>query len=298
MTNKIELISVNILNNHRPLVNQLNDLNKTLALSSGWHYPMDWTWVISQLGDVAGKNILDAGAGIGLLQWFLAQQGAKVISVDRSDRTCIPFHLLKRFNVEGLKDGDKPLSLNEILQFQNRKSKLTRKIKTLIRGSIGEVRSRKHLKNSPTGSVTFYNQDLKSLSSIPNNSMDYVVSISALEHNKNIDNVKEIILELKRVLTPGGLMLVTLPATNESDWFFQPAFSWCFTVNTLKYIFDLQNDTNTNFNQYELLFNQLKNSTELRKNISLRYYYSPNSGMPWGIWNPQYMPVGILITKH
>ena len=82
MNNKIELISVDILEQNRSLVNQLNYLNKTLALASGWHYLMDWAWVISQLGEVAGKTILDAGAGIGLMQWYLAQQGARVISVD------------------------------------------------------------------------------------------------------------------------------------------------------------------------------------------------------------------------
>lgn len=297
MNNKIELISVEILDQHRGLVNHLNNLNKTLALTSGWHYPMDWVWVISQLGDISGKTILDAGAGIGLLQWYLAQQGARVISVDRSDRTCVPFHLLKRFNVGGLTESDKPLSLNEILDITNGKTMLQKRIKALLRGSLGEIRSRFITIKEAKGSVLLSQQDLKSLGNIRANSVDLIVSISALEHNETIDDVKQVVQELMRKLKPGGRILATLPATNKKDWFFKPAYSWCFTEATLKEIFNFPNNTRTNYSQFDLIFKQLRDSKELKKNLSLRYYYSPNSGMPWGKWNPLYAPVGIVKIK-
>lgn len=63
------------------------------------------------------------------------------------------------------------------------------------------------------------------MNDVPNNSVDYIVSISALEHNETIDNVKNVYLELMRVLKPGGSMLITLPASFEEDWFFKLAYS-------------------------------------------------------------------------
>jgi len=297
LKNNIELISVSILEQHRTLVNQLNKLNKALALSSGWHYLMDWVWVINQLGEVKGKTILDAGAGIGLLQWYLAQQGARVISVDRSDRTCIPFHLLNRFNVTGLTETDEPLNLNEILDITNGTTKLSKRLKALIRGFVGELRSRTNLIKGAPGSVLLSQQDLKSLENIPNNSVDLIVSISALEHNETINDVKQVVQELLRTLKPGGKMLVTLPAALKKDWFFKPAYSWCFTEETLREIFVLPNTTDSNYSQYNQLFENLKLSKELKNNLSIHYYYSPNNGMPWGRWDPQYAPVGIRKTK-
>src|SRR5690349_24468130 len=114
---KIELISPAILPQHRQLANELKSMNGNLALSSGWHYILDWLWILEQMESVDGKIILDAGAGIGFLQWYLADKGANIISVDRSDRTCIPFHLLHRFNVHGLRAEDTPLSTIKLFNF-------------------------------------------------------------------------------------------------------------------------------------------------------------------------------------
>jgi 2-polyprenyl-3-methyl-5-hydroxy-6-metoxy-1,4-benzoquinol methylase len=297
MSNKINLISTDILKEHRALSAELLSMNRTLALSSGWHYAMDWIWVISHIDNIANKRILDAGAGIGLLQWYLSSKGAHVISVDRSDRSCIPFHLLENFNVSGYKPRDEPLSFKEILNIINRKAKPGSRVKTLIRGFIGQFRASKN-KVKGIGSVQIYNQDLRDLSEIPDDSIDIIVSISALEHNEDIDVIKDIIQELERKLVPGGAMLITLPAASREDWFFSPANSWCFSEATLRRLFTFSEDIPSNFDDYDTLFEKLRNSGELRKNISWRYLFRANSGMPWGKWNPKYLPVGILKTKQ
>lgn len=297
MQNNIELISVDILEKNSTLSNQLIKMAKSLAMSSGWHYALDWTWVASIIGDVSGKTILDAGAGIGLMQWYFASKGAKVISVDRSDRTCIPFHLLNRFNVTGYRPEDNPLSIKEILNIINGKARLSRRIKAIVRGVIGEMMllGKSYINK---GSVRFLNKDLRRLAEIRDNSVDIVISISALEHNELISNVKEIIQELDRVLVSGGMMLITLPASAEKDWFFSPAYSWCFTESTLRDLFDLDNDSSSNFHEYRNFFEKLSKSETLKKNISLRYYFQPKSGMPWGKWDPKYLPVGIIKIKQ
>lgn len=295
INNKIELISTNILDQHRKLSSGLNVMNSNLALSGGWHYILDWTWTISQMETVDGKVILDAGAGIGLLQWYLASKGGHIISVDRSDRTCIPFHLLSHFNVDGLTPADKPLSTSELLNIFNGKANFPIRIKAITRGFLGKLKYQNH--TSTTGTIKLYRKDLSALTHIPDNSIDLVVSISALEHNKSINNIKDIVSELFRVLKQGGKMIVTLPASHHTDWFFEPAYSWCFRESTLKDIFGMQERTPSNYGQYDKIFEELRNSAELKNNLSWRHFFMPNSGMPWGKWNPQYIPVGIIKIK-
>jgi len=75
-TDQIEILSVELLDQHRSTVLALRRLARSLGLEFGWHYLLDLTWIISLLGPVKGKRILDAGAGTGVLQWYLAEQGA------------------------------------------------------------------------------------------------------------------------------------------------------------------------------------------------------------------------------
>jgi 2-polyprenyl-3-methyl-5-hydroxy-6-metoxy-1,4-benzoquinol methylase len=296
MKNSIELISTEILNEHARLSGELIHLGKTLSLSSGWHYPLDWTWTIQRMGDFSGKTILDAGAGIGLLQWFLASQGGNVISVDRSERTCIPFHLLQKFRVTGYRREDTPLNPKELLDIRNGKAGLSARFKALARGVTGSILSSAQPRG--TGSVRMLQQDLRHISEVPDNSVDIVVSISALEHNESIANVKEIIRELERTLVPGGIMLITLPASRDQDWFFPEAYSWCFTEATLRDLFGLPGNIPANYDEYDPLFEKLRSSNTLRKNLSWRYFFRANSGMPGGKWDPKYLPVGIAKIKQ
>lgn len=297
MQNNIELISVDILEKYSGLSTQLIRMGKSLALSSGWHYALDWTWVASIIGEISGKTILDAGAGIGLMQWYFASKGANVISVDRSDRTCIPFHLLNRFNVTGYRPEDSPLTIKEILNITNGKARLSSRISAIIRGIVGKTMM-SGAKRIQKGSVRFLNGDLQRLSEIPDGGVEIVVSISALEHNEQISDIKIIIQELERVLVPGGMMLITLPASADKDWFFYPAYSWCFTESTLQDLFNFDKATSSNFHQYGIIFEKLINSEALKKSMSLRYYFQPKSGMPWGRWDPKYLPVGIIKVKQ
>jgi len=294
--NKIELISLEVLTQNKALSKSLYTMNKKLALSAGWHYILDWAWAIRQIDiPIAGNVVLDAGAGIGFLQWYLASQGARVVSVDRSDRTCIPYHLVKHFNVEGLTPAETPLSFIDMINPINDRAPVLKKIKSLGRGILGALRYSGHI--PATGSVKFYNSNLEELPRIDDNSIDLIVSISALEHNKEVESIRKIFHELHRVLKPGGKMIMTLPASENQDWFFEPAYSWCFSDSTIRYIFDLADETPSNFDQYQKYFEEIKNSSELKRSISWRYYFSRNSGMPSGRWNPQYLPVGIVKNK-
>ena len=113
----IEILPVSLLDENRLTVEALKQLANSLGLEFGWHYLLDLTWIIQRLGQVAGKFILDAGAGTGMLQWYLASMGAEVLSVDRGSRADLPVRFRKRFNVVGLRQEPTPdlIPVNQVL---------------------------------------------------------------------------------------------------------------------------------------------------------------------------------------
>jgi ubiquinone/menaquinone biosynthesis C-methylase UbiE len=141
-----------------------------------------------------------------------------------------------------------------------------------------------------------YNEDLTSMPDIPDNSLDAVVAVSALEHNSP-EGLQKVVAEIMRKLKPGGKLLATLCAGKDKDWFHEPSHGWCYSDATLRRLFDLPDDTPSNYARYDELFNSLKNSTELRERLAKIYFQSGDNGMPWGRWNPQYQPVGVCKVK-
>jgi ubiquinone/menaquinone biosynthesis C-methylase UbiE len=144
--------------------------------------------------------------------------------------------------------------------------------------------------------VILYNQDLKALTDVLDNSLDAVVAVSALEHNAPGD-LPGVVAELMRVLKPGGLLLATLCTGRDQDWFHEPSAGWCYTDASLRRLFDLLEDTTYNYADYDKLFEALCNCAELRDNLASFYARSGENGMPWGKWEPQYQPVGVCKIK-
>jgi SAM-dependent methyltransferase len=149
---------------------------------------------------------------------------------------------------------------------------------------------------SGKGSVLVYNQDLSNLVDIADNSLDAVVAVSALEHNTP-EGLNAVVGELMRVLKPGGVMLATLTAGKNQDWWHEASRGWCYTDRTLYRLFDLSPDVPSNYNRYDELFIALKNCAELRDNLASFYFGSDDKGMPGGVWDPQYQPVGVCKIK-
>jgi len=274
---KIEILSVELLDRHRAEVEALKRLARSLGLDFGWHYLLDLTWILENLGPARGGRVLDAGAGTGVLQWYLAQEGAEVISVDRGDRRDLPLRFRRRFRVVGLRPQD------------------------LAPARIPGLTRRRDLaalldpRRAP-GRVVFYHQDLKTLADIPDASLDAVVAVSALEHNDPQD-LPRVVEELMRVLKPGGRLAATLCAARDEDWYHAPSAGWCYTGESLRAHFGLPAGAPNNYDQYDRLFSALKDCAELRDNLAKFYSRSGDNGMPWGKWDPQYQPVGVLKIK-
>jgi SAM-dependent methyltransferase len=288
ITEKIEILPVSLLDQHRYQVKTLKSLAQSLGIGLGWHYLLDWVWILVQLGNVGGKHILDAGAGEGLLQWYLTGQGAEIISVDRSNRA----ELSLRFRARYPEDLASPLQV--FRRNIKQASSLKAKIISIVRGTGGLLKIA--LPKNTAGRVLVYNQDLQSIPLIPDNSMDAVVAVSALEHNPP-DRLGGVVDELIRVLKPDGLLLATLGAARDEDWFHQPSKGWCYTEGSLRRIFHLAESIPSNYSQYDELLLALRNCAELRDNLADFYFHSGDNGMPWGKWDPQYQSVGVCKRK-
>jgi SAM-dependent methyltransferase len=291
---KIEIPSVELLNRQRDVVNKLWDVSRATRVEPGWHYLLDLTWIVENLGPVEGKQILDAGAGMGLMQWYLIEQGAvEVISADRGSRYDLPLVMRSRYKVSGLRRSDLGPAWNVLKGNVSRASGIGKMV-YFLRGlaALVMIALPKHF----SGKVLIYNEDLSSMPDIPDNSLDAVVAVSALEHNSP-EGLQEVVAEIMRKLKPGGKLLATLCAGKDKDWFHEPSHGWCYTDMTLRRLFDLSEDIPSNYARYDELLNSLKNSTELREKLAKIYFQSGDNGMPWGKWDPQYQPVGVCKVK-
>lgn len=291
MQEKIEILPVTLLEGQRHTVTELKQLARSLRLDFGWHYLLDLTWMIDELGPVEGKRIIDAGAGTGVMQWYLANHGAHVISVDRFSRTNLPLRFRSRFNVCGARPHDLTPAWQVFKDNLRAKSNLKVKLSSQTR-ELFSMADRQHAK----GDVKIYNQDLKHMPEIENDSIDAVVAVSALEHNQP-DDLEVVVAELMRVLKPGGVLLATLGAARDQDWLHKPSQGWCYTDTSLRRYFGLPDGTPSNYTDYDELLSDLRNCAELRDNLAKFYFKSGDNGMPWGVWDPQYQTVGVCKIK-
>jgi SAM-dependent methyltransferase len=289
---ELEILSVRLLDDHRPTISAITRLARKLRIGLGWHYLLDLAWMLARIDVERGSWILDAGAGRGILQWYLCESGMRIISVDRNSRAVLPLRLRARYRVSGQRTRDlAPIS--EIVRAQVRQDGFSLGTPARFARDAIELISRRRRRN---GEVVIYNEDLSHLTEISDGSVDAVIAVSALEHN-DPDQLEVVVAELMRVLKPGGRLVATLGAARGDDWFHEPSRGWCYSATTLRRIFNLSPDTRTNYDQYDRLLDQLRSCAELRDNLAAFYFRSGDNGMPWGIWDPAYQPVGVSKIK-
>jgi SAM-dependent methyltransferase len=291
---KIEIPSMELLDRQRDVVNKLWEVSRATRVEPGWHYLLDLAWIAENLGPIGGKHLLDAGAGMGLMQWYLIELGAaEVISADRGSRYDLPLVMRSRYKVRGLRPGDLGPAWNVLKGNVSRASGIG-KLVYFLRGLVGLAMIA--LPKRFSGKVLIYNQDLTSMPEIPDNSLDAVVAVSALEHNTP-EGLQKVVAEIMRKLKPGGKLLATLCAGKDKDWFHEPSHGWCYTDATLRRLFDLSADVPSNYARHDELLNSLRNNAELQDKLARIYFQSGDNGMPWGKWDPQYQPVGVCKVK-
>jgi SAM-dependent methyltransferase len=295
MDDRIEILSVDLLEKQNNLVRVFRHRAEKLGIQLGWHYPLDLAWIGSQLGEVRGRRILDAGAGTGVLQWWLAEQGADVVSVDRADRSDLSCRFRMAYRVRGVNPQDLYPTWRLVFQrLADRRHPLKVRLMGMARAALTifvEIISPK-----AQGEVVIYRQDLSDLTDLKDGSFDAVVSVSAVEHNPP-DKLKDVVDELTRVLKPGGMLLATLAAAKDQDWYHEPSKGWCYTEGSLRRAFSLSASVYSNYQNHDALFARLRENKELRENLAPMFFQSGDNGMPWGIWDPKYQPVGVRKMK-
>lgn len=294
MTDRLELLSVSLLDTERANTDALKNLAQSLKLEFGWHYLLDISWILTQIDTIAGRRFIDAGAGTGIIQWYLADQGACVLSIDRESREYLAPRFRRRFEVEGLRQED-------LASAEFPTATVGKSMKTFAADLVDRMRygldQVSRGKSDLSGKVIIYNQDLTHLADIEDETIDTIVAVSSLEHNTP-QGLEVVVAELMRVLKPGGALLATLGAARNDDWFHEPSQGWCYSEDTLREIFHISGEAKSNYGDYDLLMQQLVNNQELKNNLASFYFKSGDNGMPWGKWKPEYMPVGVRKEKN
>ena len=314
---RIEILSTDLLKLHEQRRREFENLSRELDIPLGWHYLLDLTWISLEVEPLLrpGARVLDAGAGTGLMQWWLAGRGVEVISLDRVERL-VNRRLRARYDIRPL-NGDALPSVRRSAVARMRRALVNRGSSHAVSGShdcpgAGARAKRggaalRILRDSvqdlatgdppkPDGpTVWFGTADLRSLPLEPE-SVDVVVAISSLEHN-DTSALAEITDGLFKAVRPGGALIATVGGARDRDWFHEPSQGWCMTEATLRSAFHVDPDAPSNFERWDELFEKLRSSQILRDRLAASYFASAANGMPWGRWDPQYGPVGIARWK-
>ena len=284
---RIEILPSSLTSSHRAEAERFRRLAGELDVGYGWHYLLDFVWASTQLRAVRGTRLLDAGAGWGVMQWWLADEGADVVSVDLESRAHIEDRFRRWCRLAGVREGD--YGRRPLPRAPRNPMRWPRYAARLLPPSRDAGYSHR-------GSVVFYTSDLRAMPDIASESVDAVVSISALEHIDQGD-LTACVGELLRVLKPGGLLVATVGASSGDDWYHEPSKGWCFSEASLRRIFRLADGAPSNFDRYDDLMRQLRENEYLKSNLHPMYFATGDSGMPWGQWNPQYQSVGVVKVK-
>lgn len=99
----IEILSVSLLNTHRALVEEMRRIGDELHIGLGWHYLLDLSWAAHTLQPSPGQYVMGAGAGAGVIQWWLATQAVDILSVNRGSQANVNSRFRAWCPVQGLR---------------------------------------------------------------------------------------------------------------------------------------------------------------------------------------------------
>lgn len=297
--NAIELLDTNLLNCKKSK-NEVYKWIKTFTSIIGWHYPLDLIWQLNKVKELnlpIGSTILDAGAGNGMMQFILAGKGYNIISVDFSSRK-IPIIQSKIFNIsidivnDINNDYTKHLSTIKKRNIEN----VFNKFKLFFKYFSWFYLLKTYLKKRNYGHIKYIQADFSDLSFIPTSSIDAIVSTSAIEHNPNHKSLKKGIIEFNRVLKSNSAMFITTSFTNKECVFDEPSKGYFYNEKTLKDLFQMDY-YDSNLSSFSGIFKNIYTCDFLKNNMPYSYKNNPNCGLPYGIWDPKYLPVGIIKWK-
>jgi len=270
----------------------------------GWHYIVDLTWIYSRAKHwPVGLRVLDAGGGSGPTQFLLAEMGMDVVNIDLVYRAA-PLYYDKRYGLQ-TRRLDSYVETDYLAHLHS--STTTRPRLGWLRQSMArntvvrQLRYRQYrhrhdhwrhmagFSGRPVGQLTRLCGNLCHIPEIPAESFDAIVSLSALEHVP-MAQLPTALKEIDRVLKPDAYRAITTAATDKPTWYHEPSAGLCFDQIDLERVFGAQLNGAADVSA---ILEKYRASPYLYDHLADFYKVSGKNGMPWGKWDPQYVPVGI-----
>jgi SAM-dependent methyltransferase len=271
----------------------------------GWHYIIDLTWIYSQAKHwPLGLRILDAGGGSGPTQFLLSEMGMDVVNVDLFQPMTLNYNAsrygLAVKRLDSYEETDYVVHLSSIALKRRSLSRLWQSLVNFpfVRHFRQCQYQHRHdnwrrlagFSSRPVGRLTRLAGNLCFMPEIHDGSFDAVVSLSALEHVP-MAKLPDALKEIDRVLKPDAYRAITTSATDKPTWFHEPSRGVCFSRSDLEKLFGAEpigpSDPAVILGKYRTAF-------YLRDHLAGFYKNSGDNGMPWGIWDPKYLPVGVM----
>ena len=275
-------------------------LKSTGRTQIGWHYVIDLAWIHNILHTLPkGSNILDAGGGFGPVQFLLAELGYNVTNVDlffnKPSGAFINRYALELQSNTKYKKTEYFTHLQN-LELKNKKSLLSRST-DFLRDILYLYRHHKWSKRnkiaSTRGKIIWKAGNLCDLGDMNDNTFDAVVSLSSLEHIPD-DQITIALDEIRRVVKKDAKWAITTSASRfETNDYHKPSKSYCFCEADLKKYFLCESGAGSKGD----ILDEYQNDKLLKNNIAKFYKVSGDNGMPWGVWDPKYLPIGIKVSK-
>jgi hypothetical protein len=270
-TSELKLLSVDLPTREHVVLREFCEKPRQLSIGLGSHHLPDLSWAARLLEPRQGMWALDAGAGVGPMQWWLAERRVNVLNVGRALCHDMPLRLRAPHSVGGFGNGDFGSSPAPRL------------------GSFRPPRSPRCWYRHPEKVVD-------SFAPWPSWTRHRVGRWAVFIFWRAPTETRDV-AGLLRVLRPGKKLGTTFGATKDGDWLHERPKMWCLTKATLHRALSLPSDCPSNFGNYDWLSPQLRNSLALRSRLDKLCFLSGDNGTLGGVWDPKCMPVGVMRTK-
>ena len=107
-----------------------------------------------------------------------------------------------------------------------------------------------------------------------------------------LENLKTAFDEIKRVVKPNAHWAVTTSGTEKAETYFHESSQGnCFSCGEFENTFGASPKGEQD---PQKILQKYQNCGYLKENLAKFYFKSGKYGMPWGKWDPKYIPVGIF----
>ncbi len=278
-------------------------LQATRRTQIGWHYITDIVWIYSRVKRwPRDLTIVDAGGGGGPLQFLLAEMGFNVVNIDVS-LAKVPDWSRLRYSTRL-----RQLASYQPAEYEAHLARQSRGFRQCLRDAITDAaiyrrwdarrknrwanqwRLQEGFHDNTIGAIEWVRGNLCNIPEIEDNSFDALVSLSAIEHLPKA-RMREALDEIKRILKPAARWAITTSGTERAEtWFHEPSQGYCFSVKELESTFHAHSIRDQN---PALVLEQYRRCVYLKEHLADFYRLSGKYGMPWGYWDPKYIPVGL-----